>query len=79
MREKSRANELSRRWDVAQMKCRALEMSRNRIVAQVGYRANDISPFTWGRMGHITVIRYFVLNFNAPLARSNEPLICFSL
>jgi len=40
---KSRANEMSRRWDIAQLKCRAIEMSRNWVVAQMGCRATEIS------------------------------------
>ena len=49
MKKKSRANGLSRNWDVAQMKYRANKMSRNWDVAQMGCRArksraNGISP-----------------------------------
>jgi len=39
-----RANEMSRNWDIAQLKCRAIEMSRRWDVALEKSRANGISP-----------------------------------
>jgi len=39
-----RANEMSRNWDIAQLKCRATEMSRRWDVALEKSRANGISP-----------------------------------
>jgi len=43
MRKKCRAVEMSRKWDVAQMRCRALEMSRNWEVTQLKRRARKKS------------------------------------
>jgi len=43
MREKSRANGLSRRRDVAQMGCRATGMSRKWNIAHLGCRATEMS------------------------------------
>jgi len=41
---KSRANGISRNWDIAQLKCRAIEMSRRWDVALEKSRANGIFP-----------------------------------